>query len=129
MLYSLAAVLAADDSGGGAAAFTPLIFIGLIFAAMYFLMIRPQRKRLRETQAMQRSIGEGDEVLTTSGVYGFVTAIDGDVIWLEIAEDVEIRISAGAVGKVIVPADHAADDNDDNGDTDDSADDDANADS
>ncbi len=126
MLYSLAAVLAADDSGGGAAAFTPLIFIGLIFAAMYFLMIRPQRKRLRETQAMQRSIGEGDEVLTTSGVYGFVTAIDGDVIWLEIAENVEIRISAGAVGKVIEAADHSADGTDD---TDDSADDSADADS
>ena len=41
-------------------------------------------------------------MLTTSGVYGFVTAIDGDIIWLEIAEDVEIRIASGAVSKVIV---------------------------
>ena len=124
MLYSVAAVLAADDkSSGGAAAFTPLIFIGVIFAAMYFLMIRPQRKRVREAQNMQRTIGEGDEVLTTSGVYGFITAIDGDVMWLEIAEDVEIRIAAGAISKVIESADHTADG------TDDSADDDANADS
>ena len=45
---------------------------------------------------MQRSISEGDEVLTTSGVYGFVTAVDGDIVWLEIAEDVEIRIASGA---------------------------------
>jgi len=121
MLYSLVAVLAADKKGGGAAAFTPLIFIALIFGAMYFLMIRPQRKRLRDQQSMQRAIGEGDEVLTTSGVYGFITAVDGDVIWLEIADNVEIRIAAGAVSKVIESADHRADD------TDDSADDDATA--
>lgn len=127
MLNSLAGALLADESGsGGAAAFTPLIFIALIFGAMYFLMIRPQRKRLREQQAMQRSIGEGDEVLTTSGVYGFVTAMDGDVVWLEIAENVEIRIAAGAISKVIDAAEQPADDTDAD---DDSADDDANADS
>ena len=103
MLNSLVAVVAADSNdGGGAASFMPLVFIGLIFVAMYFLMIRPQRRRLREQQNLQRSISEGDEVLTTSGVYGFVTAVDGDIVWLEIAEDVEIRIASGAVSKVIV---------------------------
>jgi preprotein translocase subunit YajC len=124
MLNSLAAVVAADSKdSGGAASFVPLLLIGLIFVAMYFLMIRPQRRRLREAQTMQRSIGEGDEVLTTSGVYGFVTAIDGDVMWLEIAENVEIRIAKGAISKVIDQAETSTDD------ADDSADDDANADS
>ena len=45
----------------------------LIGAAMYFLMIRPQRRKLRAQAALQSSIEVGDEVMTTSGVYGFVT--------------------------------------------------------
>lgn len=123
MLNSLAAVVAADSNdSGGAASFVPLLLIGLIFVAMYFLMIRPQRRRLREQQTMQRSISEGDEVLTTSGVYGFVTAIDGDIMWLEIAENVEIRIAKGAISKVVDQAPTSAD-------VADAVDDDADADS
>lgn len=127
MLTFLAALAADDDNGGGASSILPLVFIGLIFVAMYFLMIRPQRRRLRESQNMQRSISEGDEVLTTSGVYGFVVAMDGDVVWLEIAEDVEIRIAKGAISKVIQQAESTTDD--DAGDDAADNDDDANADS
>lgn len=104
MLDSLAVIAADDNSGGGASSILPLVFIGLIFVAMYFLMIRPQRRRLREQQDMQRSISEGDEVLTTSGVYGFVVAMDEEVVWLEIAENVEIRIAKGAISKVVQQA-------------------------
>ena len=89
------------DNAGGNFAFT-LVFFGLIGAAMYFLMIRPQRRRMRQTADLQRSIGEGDEVLTTSGMYGFVTAIDGDTVWLSIADDVEIRISRSAIARKVV---------------------------
>jgi preprotein translocase subunit YajC len=120
MLNLLSAIVASsDDDGGGAAAFTPLILIALIFVAMYFLMIRPQRRRLREQQDMQRAIGEGDEVLTTSGVYGFVTAIDGEVVWLEIAENVEIRIAKGAIARVVDQAEETATDEDADADVDD----------
>ncbi|MFZ9397281.1 MAG: preprotein translocase subunit YajC, partial [Ilumatobacteraceae bacterium] len=85
------ALLASNDStqnSGGSFVFT-LVFMALIGFAMYFLMIRPQRRRMRETAEMQKSIGEGDEILTNSGMYGFVNAMDGDVVWLEIAENVE----------------------------------------
>ena len=108
MLLSLAVIAADDDGGGGAASILPLVFIGLIFVAMYFLMIRPQRRRLREQQDMQRSISEGDEVLTTSGVYGFVVAMEDDIVWLEIAENVEIRIAKGAISKVVQQAESSA---------------------
>lgn len=89
------------DNAGGNFLFT-LVFFGLIGAAMYFLMIRPQRRRMRQTADLQRSIGDGDEVLTTSGMYGFVTAIDGDTVWLSIADDVEIRISRSAIARKVV---------------------------
>ena len=71
--------------------------------ALYFLMIRPQKKRMQQQQQLTKSIGEGDEVLTTSGVYGFVTAIEDDVVWLEIAEGVDIRITRSAVAKRVTP--------------------------
>lgn len=121
MLNFLAVIAADDDSSSGAGSFLPLVFIGLIFVAMYFLMIRPQRRRLREQQDMQRSIGEGDEVLTTSGVYGFIVAMEDDVVWLEIAEDVEIRIAKGAISKVVHQAETPAGPTDVVDDTDDDA--------
>lgn len=90
-----ATVLAQEEPAG-----SPLISLGILLMiplAMYFLMIRPQRRRMREQQVLQRSIGVGDEVITTSGMYGFVTGIDGDKFWLEIDDDVQIRISRAAV--------------------------------
>ena len=93
-----AALVAADDTTAKQGSIFPtLIFMGLIGLAMYFLMIRPQRRRMREQQALQAAIGEGDEVLTTSGMYGFVTVIDGDTVWLSIADDVEIRVTRSAL--------------------------------
>ena len=68
---------------------------------MYFLMIRPQRRRMREQSAMQSELDVGDEVITTAGVYGFITGFDEDRIWLEIDDDVQVRISRAAIqGKV-----------------------------
>ena len=70
-----------------------LIIFMLIPVAMYFLLIRPQRRRQRETAALQSAIEVGDEIMTTSGVYGFITSFDGDIAWLEIDDNVQIRIA------------------------------------
>ncbi len=87
------------SGGGGSIASLGLLL--LIPVAMYFLMIRPQRRRMREQTAMQSELEVGDEVITTSGVYGFITGFDEDRIWLEIDDDVQVRISRAAVqGKV-----------------------------
>jgi preprotein translocase subunit YajC len=105
-------ILAASDSGSGSLAglFIPMALIG---GAMYFLMIRPQRRKMRASSALQSSIEVGDEVMTTSGVYGFVTLIDGDIAWLEIDDNVQIRIARQALqrkvdtaqGETAVPSD------------------------
>jgi preprotein translocase subunit YajC len=86
-----------------------LFFFGAIFGAMYFLLLRPQRKRVKETAALQSSIVEGDEVLLNSGIFGFVSAIEGDVMWIDIAdghgsERIEVRVSRGAVARKVTPA-------------------------
>jgi preprotein translocase subunit YajC len=105
-------ILAATKSGSGSLAglFIPMVLIG---GAMYFLMIRPQRRKMRASATLQSSIEVGDEVMTTSGVYGFVTLLDGDIAWLEIDDNVQIRIARQALqrkvdtsqGETAIPSD------------------------
>lgn len=99
----LASSASSEEQAGGSFLFT-IGFMVLIGGAMYFLMIRPQRRRLRETQELQRAIQVGDEVITNAGVYGFVNAMDGDVVWLEIADDTEIRVARNSLLRRIDPA-------------------------
>lgn len=95
-------LLASADGGGGAALIQLLILL-MIPLAMYFLMIRPQRRRMRETQALQKSLEVGDEVMTTSGIYGVISGEDGDRFWLEIDDDVQIRIARAAITGKVTP--------------------------
>ena len=88
----LSLILAAENSNP----LPSLIIFMLIPVAMYFLLIRPQRRRQREAVALQSAIEVGDEVMTTSGVYGFITSFEGDIAWLEIddtkcAERIAVR--------------------------------------
>jgi preprotein translocase subunit YajC len=101
-LMHVLTILAADDNkSSGSAGLIQLGILLLIPLAMYFLMIRPQRRRMRAQQSMQSSLEVGDEVLTTSGIYGFITGFEDDKIWIEIDDDVQIRVNRGFVqGKV-----------------------------
>lgn len=107
MSASSSIIATAEQNNGGSALFT-FGFMALIGLAMYFLMIRPQRKRLRAQQELQQAITVDDEILTNSGLYGFVTAMDGDVVWLEVADGVEIRISRSALLRRVNPAEEPA---------------------
>ncbi len=99
--FSLISAVTEEKSGGSFA--VTLLFMAAIGGAMYFLMIRPQRRRLKESQSLQREISEGDEVITNSGMYGFVNALDGDTVWLEIAEGTEIRVARNSLLRRINP--------------------------
>jgi preprotein translocase subunit YajC len=104
-------ILAQTDDGGGGGGITSLLILLLIPFAMYFFLIRPQRKRMKEQTSLQSSLGVGDEVITSSGVYGFITGEEDDLFWLEIDDDVQIRIARAAIqGKVTpsVPTDDSA---------------------
>jgi preprotein translocase subunit YajC len=94
-------ILAAESSGGGASTLFSFGFLLLIPVGMYFLLIRPQRRRQRDQQAMQSSLEVGDEVMTASGIYGFITGFEDDRVWIEIDDDVQIRVNRGFLqGKV-----------------------------
>ncbi|MEY4633927.1 MAG: hypothetical protein RLZ18_1299 [Actinomycetota bacterium] len=105
MIANLLAETSTSNSGNPL--FT-LFFFGAIFGAMYFLLLRPQRKRVKEAAALQSSIAEGDEVVLNSGIFGFVSALEGDIVWLDIAdghgsERIEVRVSRGAIARKVNP--------------------------
>ena len=108
-MHLLTILAAEDDAAGGGAAAIQLGILLLIPLAMYFLMIRPQRRRAREQAAMQSALEVGDEIVTTSGLYGFITGFDEDRVWVEIDDDVQVRLARAAIqGKVDTTASSSA---------------------
>ena len=95
-------LIAASESSGSA--WPTLIIFMLIPLAMYFLLIRPQKRRQRDMVSLQSSIEIGDEVMTTSGVYGFVTGFEGEIAWLEVDDNVQLRVARQAVQRKVAPA-------------------------
>jgi preprotein translocase subunit YajC len=68
-------------------------FILALLALIWFMLIRPQRRRQQAAQRLLQTIDVGKEIVTAGGLYGTVTAIDGDEVRVEIAEGVEVRIA------------------------------------
>jgi preprotein translocase subunit YajC len=75
----------------------------LIFVIFYFLLIRPQEKKRKDQEAMIATVKRGEEILTTSGIFGVVTRVtDGDnTVELEIAQDINIKILKSAIVDII----------------------------
>lgn len=93
----------AQAAGGGAgsafASFIPLI---LIFAIMWFLLIRPQQKKMKEHQAMVAAVRRGDEVVTQGGLVGKVTRVKDDgELEVEIAPNVKVRVIRNTIAQVV----------------------------
>ncbi|MDQ8183681.1 preprotein translocase subunit YajC [Pelagicoccus sp. SDUM812005] len=86
---------------GGIMSFLPFI---VIFAAMYFLIIAPQRKKQKQHQQMITELKSGAEVVTSGGIYGTITNVKDDRFVLKIAENTKIEISKASVASVITPA-------------------------
>lgn len=83
--------------GGGFGAFIPLI---LMFAIFYFLLIRPQQKKAKAHKQLLASIKKGDRIVTSGGLYGVVTGLAEDVVTIEIAPKVRVKVSRGSVSGV-----------------------------
>jgi preprotein translocase subunit YajC len=78
--------------GGGGDMMTALLPFVLIFVIMYFLILRPQQKRVKQHQEMVKNVRRGDTVVTSGGLVGkVVKVLDDDQIEIEIADDVRVR--------------------------------------
>ena len=78
-----------------------IIMIGIFFAIMYFMIIRPQSKKAKQHQALLDDLRKGDEIATASGILGKVQKIDDNFIQLKISADTVITIQRHAVGSVM----------------------------
>ncbi len=93
--------LLAQQPGPQGGGWTQLIFFGLLFAAMYFLMIAPQRKKQKEHEKMLKALSSGDEVVTTGGIYGTITNVKEDRFVVRIAENTKIEVGKSFVSGVV----------------------------
>jgi preprotein translocase subunit YajC len=86
------------QAGGGT---EMLIMIGIFFAIMYFMIIRPQQKRTKEHKSLMDSLSKGDEVVTTGGMMGKIKGVGNDIIRIELAENVVIKVQKHAIASVL----------------------------
>lgn len=91
---------AAGGAGGGMAAFQQIIPLVFMFAIFYFLLIRPQQKKAKEHKALLESMKKGDNVITAGGVHGKVTAVENDLVTLEVANNVNIKITKSYIAAI-----------------------------
>ena len=99
---------AGGAAGAGAAlsSFLPLI---LIFLIMYFLLIRPQQKKLKDHKAMVEALRRGDQVLTAGGIIGKVTKVGDDAaLEVEIADGVKVKVARHTITQVMNKTEPAA---------------------
>ena len=94
-------------SPGGASSLMQLAPLVLMFAAMYFLLIAPQRKKQKAHEKMLTELKAGDEVVTAGGVYGTITSVREDRFVVRVGENNKIEVGKGFISTVIKKADAA----------------------
>ena len=86
---------------GGGDAGNPLLQLVvpmvLVFAILYFLMIRPANKKQKALQEMLKSLKNGDRVITTGGIYGTIAGLTDDIVQLRVANAVKIDVARSAI--------------------------------
>ena len=117
MFVSPAYAQAAEGGGGsGIEAFLPLI---LIFVVFYFLLIRPQQKKMKEHKAMLGAVRRGDKIVTGGGIIGTITKVIDEIeVTVEIADGVKVRVQRGLISSVLSKTQPVNDDKNTKGDAD-----------
>lgn len=83
------------QAGGGSVSF--IVMMIAIFAIMYFFMIRPQNKKQKEIMNFRKNLEVGQSVVTAGGIYGKIKELEDNVVVLEIAPSVKIRIDRNSI--------------------------------
>jgi preprotein translocase subunit YajC len=99
---------------------TPLLLFGIMGAGLYFVMIRPQKRRMQAQRELLNQLEVGDEVVTAGGIFGTIVDIDDDddVITVTIAPGTNIRMLRGGISRRLVDEDTYEDDEDDENEAD-----------
>jgi preprotein translocase subunit YajC len=92
---------AGAPASGPNAKLAQVVPFALMFAVIYFLMIRPQQKKMREQQDMLKNLKVGDEVLTASGILGKISEITDKVVSVEVADRVRVKMLKSQITQVM----------------------------
>ena len=92
-------------SKGGGSGFSIIFIVIIAFALIWFLFVRPQKRRQTQTQRMLSDLRVGDDVLTAGGIYGRVTRVDEDEVRVEVAKGIELRVARRAIGAILTEHD------------------------
>jgi preprotein translocase subunit YajC len=93
MLSDIAYAMApAQGQGGQQSSVSFIVFMGLLFAVFYFLLIRPQQKRQKEHRQLLANLKKGDKVITSGGIQGTIVGLADTVVTVEIADKVKVKV-------------------------------------
>lgn len=83
--------------------YSGVLFLVLMFAVLYFLIIRPQQKKFKEHQLMVSALRRGDKVVTAGGIVGTISKVEneGDMLHVEIADGVKVKVLRSTIASVI----------------------------
>ena len=101
---------AAAAPGAGASFFVQTIPLVLVFVIFWFLLIRPQQKRMKEHQAQIAAVKKGDRVVTGGGLIGRVTKVSDTEVEVELAKDVRVQVVKSTLSQVVDPTAKPAND-------------------
>jgi len=96
-----------------------VIIMALMLGVMYVLMIRPQRQRQAQQQSMIDNAGIGDDILTSGGIYGTITQVEGDDVVVELAPNLTVHMTRRGIAAVLPPEEDEEDAEDEEYDADD----------
>ncbi|MCD6298440.1 MAG: preprotein translocase subunit YajC [Deltaproteobacteria bacterium] len=97
LAYAMGGGGTAGGQSGGFGAFVPLI---LMFAIFYFLLIRPQQKKAKQHRELLSALKKGDRVVSSGGLHGVITGMSDDIVTMEIAPKVRVKVSRASISGV-----------------------------
>jgi preprotein translocase subunit YajC len=84
-----------------------VVYLVILVAAFFFLVVRPQRRQMASHRALVASLDVGDEIITTGGILGTIQTLEDDIVELQVAPGVVLRVARAAIARK-VPTDHEA---------------------
>jgi preprotein translocase subunit YajC len=103
--YAMGAPGGAGAQGGSGA--SGLIMMVVIFVIFYFILIRPQQKKMKEHKKMVEELKKGDEIITSGGIYGTVEGVTPDTLTIKIAEGTKVKVTRSSVAAVVTEKERA----------------------
>ncbi len=100
-MYNFVFAQGSQPVSPGSGMFTSFFPLILIFVIFYFLLIRPQQKKMRQHQKVLQEVKKGDRILTNGGIYGKIVNLKGNILEVKIVEETKIELVRSAVAEVV----------------------------